>query len=226
MSGAKKFYSHDARGVLCVRAEQYDALAAELQRTSDYLHHEEARCRLMLVEVEELRDELAKLKSVTANQFVRSYAGQNDQRAIDDLVAAGIRADVERIAGLEAELATLKAGAGEPVEVVAWLLAHEKGGRAVDLNSQSMQVMQQTVGGVVSGLMTVAQHNRIIALDDQPQPAQDISGLVSALELAANRLGRTAIYVDFEMRSEIDEWEQEAREALAKFAQGGGDHDA
>ena len=52
---------------------------------------------------------------------------------------------------------------GEAVEMVAYLLKHDSGARLVDINSQSMQIAQHLHGGHIHKLITLDQHNRIMA---------------------------------------------------------------
>ena len=55
-----------------------------------------------------LEQEVSKLKAVMANQSARQFVGHDDQRHIDDLVAAGIRASDAEMKRLEGEVARLK----------------------------------------------------------------------------------------------------------------------
>lgn len=210
---------------LCIPTPTGDGVLAKIRQTIDLLRDAAA-------ERDALAAELAALKS---ESFESLY-----NLAIDERDAA------------RAELAAFKAGAGEPVayrDTTSGTLfpSLKSVGRYGEIGREikplyyaqpparivmpERLVYTRYLGGVtpVNRLEVEAATDaynaaldEVTRLNATAQPAQDISGLVSALELAANRLGRTAIYVDFEMRSEIDEWEQEAREALAKFAQGGG----
>lgn len=63
----------------------------------------------------------------------------------------------------QAKAAPAEDGQGEAVEVVAYLLKHDSGARLVDVNSQSMQVAQQLLGGHIHKLLTLEQHNHIMA---------------------------------------------------------------
>ena len=56
-----------------------------------------------------LEQEVGKLKAVMANQSARQFVGHDDQRHIDDLVAAGIRASDAEMKRLEGEVARLRA---------------------------------------------------------------------------------------------------------------------
>jgi hypothetical protein len=83
--------------------------------------------RAMWVGLDELRtanqrleQEISKLKTVMANQSARQFVGHDDQRHIDDLVAAGIRAsDAERLR-LEGDVARLR----EALEL--WLTGYDE----------------------------------------------------------------------------------------------------
>jgi hypothetical protein len=55
-----------------------------------------------------LEQEAGKLKAVMANQSARQFVGHDDQRHIDDLVAAGIRASDAEMKRLEGEVARLR----------------------------------------------------------------------------------------------------------------------
>jgi hypothetical protein len=55
-----------------------------------------------------LEQEVSKLKAVMANQSARQFVGHDDQRHIDDLVAAGIRASDAEMKRLEGEVANIK----------------------------------------------------------------------------------------------------------------------
>jgi hypothetical protein len=67
-----------------------------------------------------LEQEISKLKTVMANQSARQFVGHDDQRHIDDLVAAGIRAsDAERLR-LEGDVARLR----EALEL--WLTGYDE----------------------------------------------------------------------------------------------------
>lgn len=251
MSGRSQ-HDRDSAELRKLCAER-DTLTAELQRTSDYLHHEEARCRLMLVEVEELRAKMLRIASCDPARHSIEWA--RDQASLCDnsawlqwkgasdrceALAAELATAKSRNAdltqhktdymeaseqprkALEAELATLKAGDGEQ-KPYAYSYGRNNGdGTWSPVIDQGSMVKTGENKYEYGPPLNACLDCPVIPLFTTPQPVQDVSGLVSALELAANRLGRTAIYVDFEMRSEIDEWEQEAREALAKFAQGGG----
>lgn len=73
----------------------------------------EARGRLMLgveIERDQLRSEVQRLTMAVGIQTVRSFAGQTDQKSIDELLAAGIQVDKEEIARLRAEVAGLRTG--------------------------------------------------------------------------------------------------------------------
>lgn len=56
-----------------------------------------------------LEREVSGLKMAVAEQSARSFVGRDDQRHIDDLVAAGIRASDASITRLEGEVARLEA---------------------------------------------------------------------------------------------------------------------
>lgn len=58
-----------------------------------------------------LETENAQLKSALVSNTARRYVGDDDQRTIDELVAAGIRVDQQEIKRLEAEVARLKGDA-------------------------------------------------------------------------------------------------------------------
>lgn len=232
MSGRSQ-HDRDSAELRKLCAER-DTLTAELQRTSDYLHHEEARCRLMLVEVEELRAKMLRIASCDPARHSIEWA--RDQASLCDnsawlqwkgasdrceALAAELATAKSRNAdltqhktdymeaaeqtrkALEAELATLKAGAGEPF---AYIGDYSACGGSLSL-----------VQGDNDDRMC-----KVIPVYERPPAAPDVSGLVSALELARNRLQRAALDVPSHMRSEVASWADESSQALAKFEKGGG----
>ena len=52
--------------------------------------------------------EIGRLQLIVAEQSVRRFVGDGDQRKMDELVAAGIRADQQEIKRLEGEVARLR----------------------------------------------------------------------------------------------------------------------
>ncbi len=76
---------------------------------------------------DQLRAEVQRLNMAVGIQTVRSFAGQTDQKSIDELLAAGIQVDKEEIARLRAEVAGLRTGYEACERVNAELKAEVEG---------------------------------------------------------------------------------------------------
>lgn len=133
-----------------VRAEDYDALAEKLK-------HAEGCFALACKEMAAVHDALGLPE--------RDFASDEDEKV------SAIQALVKRAELAEAELAALKGAAGEPEEVVAFI--KRKDGKRWRLYWED----EFLPGDEIEKLMTVAQHQRIVAA-----MARDAEGLAEALE--------------------------------------------